>query len=279
MPALPHRILTCPVCSEYLQQDVRTLVCARGHRFDTARQGYVNLLTGRGSPFEGDSAEMVDAREDFLGSGHYLPLRDAVVEAVLRRPAPAAVALDAGAGTGYYLEGLARALPGVFPIALDVSKVALRRAARRLPEGISIVWDVWRPLPLADGTVDIVLNVFAPRNPAEFVRVLAPGGCVVVVTPRPGHLAGLHAVGPLLSVPAQKADDVLASFEGSLVEADRVELDYSMSLPYGLARSALVMGPAARHAAADGGGRPGTQESVVLEVAARFTVQVLARRS
>ncbi len=274
MPALPHHLLICPVCGLALLHAGRTLACASGHRFDAARQGYFNLLTGRGSPFEGDTTEMVDAREEFLGSGHYAPLRRAVVAAACRHVAAPAVALDAGAGTGYYLAGLADGIPDLFPVALDISKVALRRAARRLPGGISIVWDVWRPLPLADDSVDVLVNVFAPRNTGEFVRVLAPRGCVVVVTPRPGHLAGLEAVGPLLSVPDHKADDVLAAFDGELVEAAREELDYVMSLPADLARSALVMGPAARHERATGSTTTSTS-SVPLEVSARFTVQVL----
>ena len=189
MPALPQHLLTCPVCALPLQDVGRALACERGHRFDAARQGYVNLLTGKGSPFEGDTAEMVEARAAFLGSGHYAPLRESVVAAAVRDAGTPAVALDAGAGTGYYLEGLAAAVPGLFPVALDVSKIALRRAARRLPGGIGIVWDVWRPLPVADASVDVLLNVFAPRNAPEFVRVLAPGGRLVVVTPRPGHLA------------------------------------------------------------------------------------------
>ncbi len=276
MPALPHHLLICPVCGLALLDAGRTLACGSGHHFDAARQGYFNLLTGRGSPFEGDTTEMVDAREDFLGSGHYVPLRRTVVAAARRHAEAPVVALDAGAGTGYYLEGLAAGIPGLFPVALDISKIALRRAARKLPDGISIVWDVWRPLPLADGSVDVLLNVFAPRNIGEFVRVLAPRGCVVVVTPRPGHLAGLEAVGPLLSVPDQKADDVLAAFDGELVEAGRQELDYVMSLSGDLARSALVMGPAARHGGVTGSTTT-SASSVPLEVSARFTVQVLVR--
>ncbi|MBG6226049.1 23S rRNA (guanine745-N1)-methyltransferase [Arthrobacter sp. CAN_A2] len=276
MPALPQHLLTCPVCALALQDVGRTLACERGHRFDAACQGYVNLLTGRGSPFEGDTSGMVEAREAFLDSGHYEPLRRSVVAAALRDAEAPAVALDAGAGTGYYLEALAAAVPGLFPVALDLSKIALRRAARRLPGGVSIVWDVWRPLPLADASVGVLLNVFAPRNPGEFVRVLAPGGRLVVVTPRPGHLAGLEEVGPLLSVPAQKADDVLAAFAGALVETGREDLDYTMSLPRDLARSALVMGPAARHQGPGGTTTPPGQ-AAPLEVAARFTVQVLAR--
>ncbi|WP_104179676.1 putative RNA methyltransferase [Arthrobacter sp. B0490] len=278
MSAVPRPLLLCPVCASPLEEVGQSLACARGHRFDAARQGYFNLLTGRGSPFEGDSVEMVDARDRFLGSGAYAPLRSAVVDAVLQHSGSPGVVLDAGAGTGYYLEGLVGRSPGCFPVALDISKIALRRAARRLPGGISIVWDVWRPLPLADGSVDVLLNVFAPRNAEEFVRVLAPGGCLVVVTPRPGHLSGLEAVGPLLSVPAHKADDVLASFGGALVETAREDLDYVLSLPRGLARSALVMGPAARHAPAEGrSGGKADGAGAPLEVAARFTVQVLAR--
>lgn len=281
MPALPAFLLSCPVCAEPLSIESRALVCARGHRFDTARQGYVNLLTGKGSSFEGDTVQMVDAREDFLDSGHYAPLRTAVVTAALRhQPAPAVV-LDAGAGTGYYLRGLMDAVPGAFPVALDVSKPALRRAARHVPEGVSLVWDVWRTLPVATGRVDVLLNVFAPRNAEEFLRVLSPTGSLVVVTPRPGHLAELASIGPLLSVPAQKADDVLASFCRALVEQERVDLDYSMRLPRHLARSALVMGPAARHADPLKEQLPDTEgddgDPAQLEVTGRFTVQVLTR--
>ncbi|WP_082046312.1 putative RNA methyltransferase [Arthrobacter sp. L77] len=276
MPALPQHLLTCPVCALALQDVGRALACEGGHRFDAARQGYVNLLTGRGSPFEGDTAGMVEAREAFLGSGHYAPLREAVIAAALRDAEAPAVALDAGAGTGYYLEGLAAAVPGVVAVALDISKVALRRAARRLPGGVSIVWDVWRTLPVADASVDVLLNVFAPRNAGEFVRVLVPGGRLVVVTPRPGHLAGLEEVGPLLSVPPQKADDVRTAFDGALVETGREDLDYTMSLPWDLARSALVMGPAARHPGTEGT-TTATGQGAPLEVAARFTVQVLTR--
>ncbi|MUK01102.1 methyltransferase domain-containing protein [Vibrio cholerae] len=274
MPTLPPALLQCPVCDHPLLLLDSTLGCEHGHRFDAARQGYVNLLTGKGSPFDGDTADMVEARANFLGSGHYAPLRDAVVAAALRGSSSPAVALDAGAGTGYYLEGLVSAAPGVYPVALDISKTALRRAARRIPSGVSIVWDVWRKLPLADRSVDVLLNVFAPRNAAEFARVLAPGGSLVVVTPRPGHLAGLEAVGPLLSVPAQKADDVEAAFGGVLTETLREELDYVMTLPPGLARSALVMGPAAHHAPE--GLRKEFDSSPDLQIDARFTVQVLA---
>lgn len=275
MPALPLGLLLCPVCGQGLLRVDRALACADGHRFDAARQGYINLMTGKGSPFRGDGPEMVEAREQFLGHGSYGPLRERIVDAAASVHRPA-VALDAGAGTGYYLEALTVKEPEVFPVALDVSKAALRRAARRLPTGVSLLWDLWRPLPIADRSVDVLLNVFAPRNPGEFARVLSDTGRAVVVTPRPGHLDGLQDVGPLLSVPPQKADDVVAAFDGLLTEVGREDLDYEMVLPGALARSALLMGPAAHHlhGASEQDGAPGDD----LAVQARFTVQVLARR-
>ena len=44
--------------------------CASGHGFDVARQGYVNLLSGKAS-VDGDSADMVAARAAVLDAGHY----------------------------------------------------------------------------------------------------------------------------------------------------------------------------------------------------------------
>ena len=49
-----------------------------------------------------------------------------------------------------------------------------------------MAWDVFRPFPLADGVADVVLDVFAPRNPAEFHRVLRPTGRLIVVRPPGG---------------------------------------------------------------------------------------------
>ena len=86
------------------------------------------------------------------------------------------VVLDLGAGTGHHLAGVLDALPGALGIALDTSRPALRHAARAHADIAAVVADVWQALPLADATVDLVLDVFSPRNGAEMARVLKPGG-------------------------------------------------------------------------------------------------------
>jgi 23S rRNA (guanine745-N1)-methyltransferase len=46
-------------------------------------------------------------------------------------------------------------------------------------------------LPYADGAADGVVSIFAPIAEAEFLRVLRPGGIVVVVGAGPRHLLQL----------------------------------------------------------------------------------------
>ena len=279
MPDTLDDLLLCPVCGGAVQVHPLLLVCERGHRFDAARQGYFNLLTGRGTQFEADTIDMVDARVRFLGSGHYGPLRDALAKLAHRhaptasRSAGARVVVDAGAGTGYYLRGVADRIPGTVPVALDISKFALRRAARQLPEGLSLVWDLWRPLPLRSGAADILLNVFAPRNVPEYVRILAPGGVLLVATPRPGHLAEAARIVPLLEVPADKAQDLAHSLDGRLVELERREVEYPMSLSPAALADVALMGPAARHLDGPALDALSAGSGADTLVTARFTVQ------
>ncbi len=249
----PFGLLVCPLCGGSFAERERTLRCAGGHAFDVARQGYVNLLPGDARPGTADSAEMVRARAEFLAAGHYGELARAVGRAA---PRGARAVLDAGAGTGYYLGTVLDAVPGAVGLALDVSKFALRRAARAHPRLRAAVWDVWQPLPVRSGAVDLVLNVFAPRNAAEFRRVLRPDGLLLVVTPAADHLAELRAARTgMLEVDADKAERLAGALtdSGLFRLADRTALTYPMTLDPREAADAVGMGPSARHAERSGG--------------------------
>src|SRR5690348_15028977 len=130
--ALPY--LRCPVCEDSLSRTDRALRCPAGHQFDLARQGYANLTTGR-TPFAGDTAEMIADRDAFLAARHYDFIADALVEHVgAGSPIAAAgrggLVVDAGTGTGYYLARVLAAARDATGLGVDVSKPALRRAAR-----------------------------------------------------------------------------------------------------------------------------------------------------
>jgi len=241
-------LLACPVCREDLkpEPDRRQLRCPAGHRFDAARQGYFNLLTGAGTKFQADSADMVQARAEFLAAGHYGPLAACVAE-LAAAAGDHPVIVDAGAGTGYYLSEAADALKASATVALDISKYALRRAAKALPEGYALVWDVWRRLPLADAAADAVLNVFAPRNPAEFRRVLRTGGVLIVVTPLPGHLREIRSLGGLLEIGSEKEERVANSLGSGFTFDIGRHVEYTMELSRSDVRNAALMGPSAHH--------------------------------
>ncbi|WP_371497058.1 methyltransferase domain-containing protein [Kitasatospora sp. NBC_00374] len=248
--------LACPHCAQHLVLHGRTLRCAAGHSFDQARQGYVSLLPGDAHTGTGDTAEMVAARAGFLAAGHYRPVADALAEAARTAvddpghgssDAPGLVA-DLGAGTGYYLAHVLDRLGGERAgAALDISKYALRRAARAHPLIGAVVCDAWKPLPLLDGSADLVLNVFAPRNGPELRRVLRPGGRLLVVSPTSRHLRELVAGLGLLSVDEDKERRIDEKLGPWFDRADRVEVEFRLRLAHPDAAAVVGMGPSAWH--------------------------------
>ena len=220
-------LLACPACAARdladrpLTLEGTTLRCAEGHAYDVARQGHVNLL-GRAVPRNADGAEMVAARERFLGSGAYdrvgAALADAVRRATGRRTRPPSWTSGpdrAGTSTGCWPGWPTTGGQGA-GVALDVSPVAARRAARSPWRVGAVVADAWARLPVRTAAVDVALSVFAPRQPAELARVLAPGGSALVVSPLPEHLAALREEWGLLDVEPGKQERLAATFGAHL---------------------------------------------------------------
>jgi 23S rRNA (guanine745-N1)-methyltransferase len=264
-------LLACPVCGRGFTVRPAALRCASGHSFDIARQGYVNLLPGGARPGTADTAEMVAARQAFLATGHYAPLAGALADlaAAMVPAGPRPCVLDAGSGPGYYLAAVldrlagrpygpagppAEAGPGPAGLAMDISARALRRAARAHPAIGAVGWDTWRPFPVRDAVMSLVLDVFAPRNAAEFRRVLRDDGALIVVTPAPGHLAELTGPAGLLAVDERKDERLAASLGAHFTLARDQELSLGLRLTRAEAGALAGMGPSARHAGPDGGG-------------------------
>jgi 23S rRNA (guanine745-N1)-methyltransferase len=239
--------LRCPVCGAILRSAPGALRCEVGHAFDIARQGYVNLLTGR-PPAGAETPDMVAARAELLAAGHLAPVARAAVDGVPQRDSGGLV-LDVGAGTGYYLAAVLDARPTHHGLALDVSKAAARWAARAHPRASSVVADAWRGLPLADSCVDVLLNLFAPRNGAEFHRVLRPDGRLLVVTPAPDHMAEL--VGPLglVRVDPDKTERLDQSLGRWFESVREQSCGYPLALTHDETRRLVAMGPNAWHTA------------------------------
>ena len=208
--------LICPVCDARLAQVGNTLQCPQAHSFDVAREGYVNLLlAGRKRPkILGDTKEMLQARRSFLAQGFYDPLSDAINKRVYNHLTnqrhsdasfPTCVA-DIGCGEGYFLNRLKHHLDhqlerdDVCYFGIDISKEAARLAAKRYKEMRFVVANVNQKVLFSNNSVQVLTNIFAPRNAAEFDRVITWDGLLLIVIPSPRHLANLRSELNLLSL-------------------------------------------------------------------------------
>jgi 23S rRNA (guanine745-N1)-methyltransferase len=177
-----------------LVREKRRLICPRGHSFDVARSGYINLLQpqDRRSKEPGDTADAVAARRRLHDRGVTAPLLHGIAE--IMAASPGDIVLDAGCGDGFYLGSLTRQT-GLRAYGIDISVLAIDAAARRYPECEWIVANADRVVPYADRSFSIVLSITARMNSSEFRRVLREDGHLVVAVPAPADLIELRGAG------------------------------------------------------------------------------------
>ena len=188
----------CPKCKGALFLFDKCCKCVGGHSFDIAKEGYVNLLMGKGSGTHGDNREMLLARNEFLSYGFYRPMADTVSRFLVEYGAVngACRLLDIGCGEGYYTKLFADALSAIDGevYAFDISRDAVRLAARHIADGrerASFAVASAYHLPYLDGSFTVATNLFSPLAPEEIARVLCEGGHFVMVIPEENHLFGL----------------------------------------------------------------------------------------
>ena len=192
-------LFRCPVCGAPLERESHVYRCPAGHSYDIAKEGYTYLLppNQKHSAAPGDDKGMAAARRDFLSKGYYKPLLNTLCNEIIARSGDAPVILDAGCGEGWYTAGVYQALrsAGKTPrmAGTDISKFILRYAAKR-EKGVEFAVASSYRLPMADGSLDILLNCFSPLALEEFRRVLRPGGTFLYVVPAADHLWELKKV-------------------------------------------------------------------------------------
>lgn len=235
----------CPLCQQALSQIDKTFKCSNNHQFDLAKEGYVNLMPAhhKHSKNPGDNKEMMQARRRFLEGHHYDPMRQSVAKLCAKYLKNTNhQLLDIGCGEGYYTAQVAQSLSeqsvasSVF--GLDISKVAIRYAAKRYPNCHFSVASSHR-LPFADHSLDAILRIYAPCKAEELSRCLNQSGIVITVTPAGRHLYQLRE---------RIYDGVkLHSEEPEMMDgftlAHQEKLNYMMALPGQEAFDLLQMTP------------------------------------
>lgn len=232
--------LRCPVCTQPLARQERSWLCESRHCFDVAREGYINLLLvqQKKSLNPGDTPEMLQARRDFLGAGHYAPLCESALG--LLRPLHAQTLLDIGCGEGYYTRAFAELIPEV--VGLDIAKAAVQIAAKRFK---NITWLVGSAvaLPVEDASVDVVSSLFSPLPVQEMARVLRPGGHALAVMPASTHLQTLRE-GLFDEVKPHNPEKYLEDFAPLFTLSEQLDVRFPLQLKDAASlRNLLLMTP------------------------------------
>ncbi len=284
MSITPFQALACPLDGKPLSWSDSVWRCSDGHSFDIAKQGYVNLLPvqQKRSHDPGDNKAMVAARQRFLNAGHYQPIADAVIRAVLNYAEVQTLSsesfscLDAGCGEGYYLRQLADAAansPSLSLMGLDISKWAVLAAAKQDNKQAPLSsWVVGSNahLPVQTETLDCVLCMFGFPVLSEFARVLRTGGVLLQVEAGPNHLRELREViYPTLKPERSTETEVLEGF----VHHSSERVSYSIALNGSDAiADLLAMTPHLYRASAEGRARAAALEMLSVTVDARIVI-------
>lgn len=188
----------CPICKSELYKADNSYKCENKHSYDISSSGYVNLLNpGKmNNAKAGDSKEMVRARTSFFECGAYEKISDELCNIISSLQNNTII--DAGCGEGYYTHNIALTLPNSHVIGFDMTKFGCEHGAKtakrhqlgNLFYAVGNIFD----LPVKENFADVVINVFAPVADAEFLRVLKPGGHLIVVSAGRKHLDGLKAI-------------------------------------------------------------------------------------
>lgn len=186
-------ILTCPVCKNRLLKEEKSYFCTgeKKHCFDISSAGHVNLFPGRSTG--GDDKNAVRSRTDFLNLGYYKPISDKLCD-IIGNYDECINIVDAGCGEGYYTNNIAKICKASvygFDLSkeaiISASKSAKRNGITNATFAVGGIYD----LPVADGSVDVITNIFAPCAETEFSRALKNGGRLIAVTAGKNHLLGL----------------------------------------------------------------------------------------
>lgn len=177
-------MLICPVCSEKLTKTERLYMCENSHSFDMAKEGYVNLLTGKHKAGEliGDNRDMARARRTFLEKGYYNFLADALCDYIGKGDK----LLDISCGEGYYTDYMRRKSRAEVS-GFDISKEMIRLAAKKYKQVEFFVANIAK-IPVKSESVDVAVQICAPFSEKEFARILKKDGFLLSVVPGKRHL-------------------------------------------------------------------------------------------
>ncbi|TDF96274.1 putative RNA methyltransferase [Paenibacillus piri] len=194
-------LFACPICSQPMRLQHRSLLCTHGHCFDIAKQGYVNLMLH--TPKTKYDKPLFAARRIISRAGYFEPLLAHICTGIVNTSSQGSGEeplrlLDAGCGEGSHLTFIQQKLRDqawrdVLGIGIDLSREGVRMAAKEAAPAIWCAADLAR-CPIAEERIDYILNILSPSNYAEFRRMLKDEGMVIKAIPESDHLRQLRSL-------------------------------------------------------------------------------------
>ncbi len=191
--------LRCSVrgCERTLEHRGSGLTCGSGHHFDRTKWGYWNVTQPQDhrSRNPGDAESAVLARHRWLergyGGGLVEAIRPWLTEAFTGSGSASPRTLDLGCGEGWFGAAMFAEDADAY-CGIDLSKRAMRIAARRWPEATWVLANADRGLPVHDDSVERVISLFGRRPVTEIGRVIDAAGICLVAIPAEDDLIELR---------------------------------------------------------------------------------------
>lgn len=206
-----------------------SLICRNRHCFDISRYGYVNLLL-KSPPKTNYSKQSFNNRHQVLEYGMYDVVLEKITQFISDTPSIKSI-LDVGCGEGFYARQVQqRTARRIF--AFDLSKEAIQIASKK--DKCKVVnWFIadLSKIPLKDGSMDCILDIFSPAHYKEFQRLLSSNGYVIKVIPTKNHLREIRTkVVAHLKNPDYSNQSVIEYFEKYLKTISRETVSATIQL-------------------------------------------------
>ena len=228
-----EKYIACPICRGGLTRCASSFKCDKGHSYDIAKSGYINLLNPgkKNNAKAGDSKEMIRARTLFFQTGCYEGIKNALCD--IASALSPSVIIDAGCGEGYYTNSLAMRLKNACVFGFDMSKHGAEHASKQAKAtglentlfSVSNIFD----MPLENECADLIVNMFAPVATEEFRRTLRTGGYLIIGVAGVHHLEGLKRAIYDEVYLNEKFDDSYEGFEPVSVKSVKYSTTVSSS--------------------------------------------------
>lgn len=182
-----NQFFQCPICKENLSFNENSLICCNGHNFDISKKGFVDLILNNKQQKNYD-LESFENRHLVLEQGMYDHIANKLVKLVT--DLKLSNILDVGCGEGYYSKKISQITNNI--LAFDISKDSIQLAARGINTPVKWFIGDLAHLPIQNGVINGIIDVFSPANYDEFNRILSPNGYVLKVIPNQYHVQELR---------------------------------------------------------------------------------------